>query len=109
MCIRHRGRGRGRGRTAKQQQQQEDEQPALSNSPSASSLLSQEEPEAEAAARQPGPSSGGQHSSGKRYGEDVVGARLRVYWPGEGQWYAGIITAFERAIGRHHIRESQPA
>ena len=39
-------------------------------------------------------------------GPSAVGARLRVFWPAMGKWYAGKVTGFDRASGAHTVTYS---
>lgn len=48
----------------------------------------------------------GAGASGRREhhgGKAAVGRRVRVYWPLEGRFFAGVVTAFNARTGMHHI------
>ncbi|XP_010259327.1 PREDICTED: DNA mismatch repair protein MSH6 isoform X2 [Nelumbo nucifera] len=43
--------------------------------------------------------------SGKKlYGEEVVGKRLRVYWPLDKSWYEGCVKSFNKKTGKHLVQ-----
>lgn len=35
--------------------------------------------------------------------EDVVGRSIRVYWPNEEAWFAGLVEEFEPSTGQHKV------
>jgi hypothetical protein len=35
--------------------------------------------------------------------QEVVGRRLRVYWPDEGDWFFGEVTGYDGKTGRHNV------
>ncbi|MQL93602.1 hypothetical protein Taro_026251, partial [Colocasia esculenta] len=43
-------------------------------------------------------------SAGKRWKEEVVGRRLKVWWPLDKAWYEGCVKSFDGATGKHVIQ-----
>ncbi|KAF6156960.1 hypothetical protein GIB67_039721 [Kingdonia uniflora] len=43
-------------------------------------------------------------SSKNSVGEDVVGRRIRVYWPLDKIWYEGAVKYFDRVTGKHSVQ-----
>ncbi|XP_057966669.1 DNA mismatch repair protein MSH6 isoform X2 [Malania oleifera] len=42
--------------------------------------------------------------SRKSYGEEVVGRRIRVYWPLDQSWYEGCVKSFDKIAGKHLVQ-----
>ncbi|GAA0138288.1 DNA metabolism protein [Lithospermum erythrorhizon] len=40
----------------------------------------------------------------KVYGEEVVGRRVRVYWPLDKSWYEGVVKSFDGSLGKHLVQ-----
>ncbi|KAF8387740.1 hypothetical protein HHK36_026394 [Tetracentron sinense] len=53
----------------------------------------------------PSPDSVKTLDSAKRlYGEEVVGKRVRVYWPLDKSWYEGLVKSFDKLSGNHLVQ-----
>ncbi|CAN6469121.1 unnamed protein product [Victoria cruziana] len=50
------------------------------------------------------PSAGKPSPSPSRHGENVVGWRIRVFWPLDDRWYEGHVGSFDASTGKHLIR-----
>ncbi|KAK9093562.1 hypothetical protein Syun_028473 [Stephania yunnanensis] len=40
----------------------------------------------------------------RAYGEEVVGRRVRVYWPLDESWYEGVVKVFDEFSGKHLVQ-----
>ncbi|KAL5560992.1 hypothetical protein UlMin_030739 [Ulmus minor] len=43
-------------------------------------------------------------ASEKGYGDEVVGKRIKVYWPLDKSWYEGSVKAFDKDAGKHLVQ-----
>ncbi|OVA16806.1 DNA mismatch repair protein MutS [Macleaya cordata] len=43
-------------------------------------------------------------SAKKSYGQEVVGKRIRVYWPLDKSWYEGCVKSFDNLVGKHLVQ-----
>tara|TARA_B110001452_G_scaffold261587_1_gene260549 strand:- start:338 stop:568 length:231 start_codon:yes stop_codon:yes gene_type:complete len=36
-------------------------------------------------------------------GDELIGARVKVYWAGDKKWYQGEVDQYDAASNRHHV------